>query len=260
MINVFKIKKYSVLLLCPLITTILFLIGYKIYNFVWGLLFLGAGLLLSVVLGIVLLKNPFSEMLEGKGILVFNMDSTGIIQPFIVSVNSPYIEGVFQKRKISDVFDRAAVFGMSAPKKAAKIIETSKEGIKIDLSEKEYNQARFQFSNYPVLLWNNQIKSVVTKDFLAEKEKTSFAEHGILYLNRKVEDLNHHIRDFGRYVVELTKPQQSFFQTTFGKIVLIAGLILLFALFAPSVYNVVAKFIGTGGTAIKTANPTISMP
>ena len=93
MMNPFKIKKWGALLFVGFFTTICFFIGIRFYNFQIALGTMMAGLLTSVLLGNLLLKNPFTSMLEGKGLLVLNLDSTGIIRPSIIGLDSPYIKG-----------------------------------------------------------------------------------------------------------------------------------------------------------------------
>ena len=72
----------------------------------------------------------------------------------------------------------------------------------IDIEEEDYNASRFAFNTFPCLLWNEQNKTFITKDFLSGKELETFAEHQILHLNMQVNDLSLNIRDFARSVVD----------------------------------------------------------
>lgn len=232
--NPFVIKKYGAIIFACMITSILFFIGFVFWGMIYGLLFLLAGTLLAVVLANILLKNPFTELLEGKGILAFNLDSTGIIRPFIVQVMSPYVRGNLQGKTITDIFDRATVFQMAKPQKAGIATHKNDGGMDIEMTEEEYNKGRFALFHYPVLIFNQQINGLITKDFLADQEKSVFAEHGVLYLNRKMEELTSVVRDFGRYVVENLKPKQSFLTSKWAMIIVIAFIIILIILFAPA--------------------------
>ncbi len=240
MVNVYKIKVYGALILSPMITVISFFIVLQYYGFLWSLAGMFGGILISLVISKLMINNPFSLMLEGNGILTHNIDSTGIIRPFLVAVQSPYIKNI--KQGVNDVFDRNAVYQYATPVKARKpienlndggiritldksqmikvlgekeffILELSKEEFKIqppvkpkwyafgfdkpktvkveltqtalfnieertkenitviELSESEYNSARFSLFHYPALIWNDQIKSMLTKDFMAGQEK-----------------------------------------------------------------------------------------
>ncbi len=257
MLNLFTVRKYAAILLSGFISVILFIIGDMYYGFLYALGFLAIALVLSVLLGNVLLKNPFTSMLEGKGILAFNFDSTGIIKPFIVALQPPFIKGKLGGNTVIDVFDRATVWNLTPPVEndtPAKFTEDKK--IKIELSEKEYNKARFGLFHYPVIIYNEQIKSLLTKDFFSDSEKDAFAEHGVLYLNRKLEELTSVVRDFGRYVVELTKPKSSFFQSKWAIWLVIAVFAIILAMFAPYIWNAIKGGLGSTASAIGQAGGT----
>ena len=255
MLNPFIIKKYMALVFAGLLPSIGFAMGMLIYNNFWlGMMIMMICMITTLITGIALMKNPFSLMLEGKGLIVFDINSTGIIKPFIINVEPPYIKGVLNKKKINDVFNRKTVLNLTAPaktiSKAKYITEGEKKGgLIIELTEEEYNRGRFGFFHYPALIWNSQLETIVTKDFLSEQEKDAFAEHGVLYLNRKMEELTSIIRDFGRYIVEMIKPQSSsIFTKKWVWIILVVGLILLLILFATPVLQIVkGSFAKAGG-------------
>ena len=226
MLNPFVIKKYVALLVCGFLPILGYAIGLMYWKFI-GALLVGLGcLLLSIILSVLLLKDPFRIMVEGKGLLVLDLNSTGIIQPFIMKVHQPYVEGKIFGEKVNDVYDRDTVVQLAEPIQSGNA-HITKEGIDIKLTQDEFNKLRFGLYHYPTLIYNGQIKSLITKDFLSEQEKKSFAEHGILYLNRKMEELTSIVRDFGRYIVELTKPKSSIFQSKWFWIILIVGIGLI---------------------------------
>lgn len=113
--NPFVMKRVVASVVPGLLCCVLFYVGLVGYGLVGGVGFMFGGLVLGWLLCLVLLKNPFSSMLEGKGILVLNVDSTGVIRPFIVGVQSPFIEGKLGNRRVRDSFDRNAVHNMAAP-------------------------------------------------------------------------------------------------------------------------------------------------
>jgi uncharacterized membrane protein (DUF441 family) len=211
LINPFIVRKYAALLIAPLLSTIFFFIGFTFYGLWWGVGLLFVGLLMSVFLGNMLLKNTFTDLLEGKGILVLDMNSTGVIRPFLVSVLNPMIEGNYKGKRIQDVFNRKAVYNLAAPKKVAKskgkAVANITGGLDITIDEEEYNRGRFSLFHYPVLIYNSQLKSIVTKDFLADQEQTYFIEHISLYLSHKVRDLSSNVTHFARHVIESLKPK-----------------------------------------------------
>ena len=262
MLNTFVLKKYSTFLFIGLLNPILWYIGLQ-FGMLWGFVLLSVGLLLSVVIGKMLLKNPFTEMLEGKGILALNIDSTGVIRPFIVGILPPYIRGKLGKEKVDDIFNRSTVLNLAAPvtsKTLAKPITEGekKGGITITLDEEEYNKGRFALFHYPVVIYNQQIKSVLTKDFLSGLEKDVFAEHTVLYLNKKLEELTGVVRDFGRYVVELTKPKGSFLKSKWFFIIMIIALVIIAIMFAPKVIQLITGMMGNAGDAVNSAGGAIT--
>jgi hypothetical protein len=256
MINPFKVKKMGALFLAALLTTICFYIGLTFYSFWIALVLMGCGLTVSVLLGGILLKNPFTDMLEGKGVLSFNIDSTGIIQPFLIRIAQPYLHGKLNGKNIKDVFDRKAVFTLTAPKKVekkgwwntkGKVPEGAecnavgvedkekKGGIVYYLSEKVLNASRFGFYQWPCMIWNDHLKCFITKEYISNLESTSFAEHQILYMNRQMEDLTAHTRDFGRYVVEAIKPISGIFRSPWFWIILVVFIAIMIILFLPAI-------------------------
>lgn len=239
MINAFVMRKYAALITSSMTSTILFFVGVMYWGLLWGIVFLIVGLILGVVIGNILLNNPFTSMLEGKGLLVINMDSTGILKPFIVGLESPYIKGRFNGKWIEDVFNRNTINQLAEPKIAKKAVIQNETGLTINLTEEEYNKARFSMFHYPVIIWNDQVKSILTKDFLAKNEKDTFAEHNILYLNNKVRELTNSVRDFGRHVVENMKPSKGIFSNPVivGIIIFFVGLLII--MFAPALFKTI---------------------
>lgn len=285
LLNPFVIKKWIALLVPAILGVTTYAILTVMYGPIIAIFGYLAALIISLLIGSALLANPFTNMLEGQGILAMNIDSTGIITPFLINVNSPYMVGKLQGRPLADIFDREAVMQIAHPrtrggffnffnrgdklvgntgklnvttKTTDKGVETIAEerGVHIYLAEPLYNQARFMMFNWPVIIYNNQVKSVLTKDFLSEFEKDTFAEHSILYLNRKLEELSSITRDFARYVVETLKPKGSFLGGSWWiwVIIGIVGVILI-AMFGPAILSAIK---GPGGNAIANAGTTIS--
>lgn len=266
MLNVFVIKRWATLILAGFIPTISFVIGMNFYNFWIGLILLFVGIMVCMFMGSMLLKNPFTMMLEGKGLLCLNIDSTGVIKPLILKVMKPYVKGKIDNfEHVDDVYDRSTVLNLANPTKEGEIkvkgedVEITaydKEG-NLKLSVDEFNASRFGLYHYPVLIYNGQIKSLVTKDFLSEKEKNTFAEHGILYLNRKLEELTGTLRDFGRYVVELTKPKGSIFQNKWFWIIMLVALVIMALLFAKPILSSLSGASQTLTSGFSTVNEAV---
>jgi len=247
-LNLNIVKKWVGLGIAPTlvgITTLITVIStHNIWYAIGGFI---ATTLLGIILGGLIIRNPFSQMLEGQGIITFELSSTGVITPFISTVNQPYIQNA--KKGMNDIFDRETVYNLSPPTKAGTLQQNEDGNLTLNFTKEDYNRAKFGMMQYPCLIYNSQIKSLLTKDFLSDQEKIAFSEHSIIYQNQKLHELTSVVRDFGRYIVELTKPQTKFnlFQNKwFWIVLLIAGLVIA-ALFAPAIYHTIKdSAIGTG--------------
>jgi len=255
----YSIKKTAVLIFSPVISAVMFFVGLEFYGFLWSFAFLAAGVGLGYVLGFFLLKNPFSDMLEGKGILCFNMDSKGIIRPFIVAVNPPYVKAKYKNRNIEDVFDKDAVQYFQAPEKMGVFTQLSSTVKKPDgtkqkkmynvlwFDEDKFNDARNALRQYPVLIYNEQIGSLMTKSFFKEKEDTTNAKHTILYANKKMQELNTNILNFARHVVDsATKPRGNILSNPIFWIIVVIAIVIIVAMFIPGTIDVVSGSMGGG--------------
>ena len=268
MLNPFILKKYAALMTAGLFTTIGFFIGVTFYGLMIGIAIMAVCLIVSLLIGNALLNNPFRAMLEGKGVLFLDINSTGIIRPFIMSIKNPYIEGMYNSKKKQDIFDRDMVYNLVPPQDKTGItreIEVLKdpkdpESEKVRytvlaLDEETYNRGRMGLHHFPVVIWNEQINSVLTKDMLSDMEKTTFAEHQILYLNRKVEELTDSLLNFGRYVVEQTRPLSKINAKTITValvIIIIVVLIIFAPKFIPALRNAASGLGAAASTAAKT--------
>jgi len=254
MLNPFVWKKYGALVFASLFTTIFFFVGTTFYGILIGIGTMLAGLIVGIVVGAIMLRNPFQLIMESKGLLAINFDSTGIIRPFVVSLQSPFIRGKLQGKEIEDIFNRETVAQIAKPVKNSTKAVIKDGKIKIELDEQQYNEGRFALYHWPVILWNDQVNSILTKDFFAEKEKGAFAEHMILYLNRKVQELTSVVRDFSRYVVEMTKPAKSnIFANKWFWIIVVIIMIILGIMFFPLIMQALQQFAGSTADAASTA-------
>jgi hypothetical protein len=104
------------------------------------------------------------------------------------------------------------------------------------------------------LIWNDQTKSLLTKDFFSEKEKNAFAEHGVLYLNKQVEHLNSALLNFGRYIVESIRPKGNIWENKWVIIIIVIALIVVVIMAAPFVMQLFEKFIAPASDTISGAS------
>ena len=252
MINTFVLRKYAALLLMVFVPTLTLMMMQLLYPF-WISLFCFLGVAgVMLLISNKLLDNPFRGMVEGKGLLAFNMDSTGILKPFNVALRSEYVVGRYNKRWISTIFDRKSVFSLAPPVKAGVATELKDGGLKLEVDAEAFNKSRFALYHYPVLIWNEQVKSLLTKEFLSEAEKDIFAQHNIIYCNRKLEELTSATRDFGRHIVDNLKPK-NWASSGWVMWIVIAAVVILAIMFLP---KILASFGGIGGVVGGAAKTT----
>lgn len=247
MLNPFVIKKNIVLLLLPMLSVIFFAVGMFFYNFWIGLALVGVSLLVNFLIGKLLLSNPFTSLLEGKGMLAIDLNSTGVLQPFIVNAQLPYIKGKLNNQVVDDVFSRDIVHSLAIPKiNKAPLVVNEDGSVDLHLSEIELNKARFAMYHFPVLLYNSTLKTFFSKEILSNLERANFANNGLLYLNLKVAELSNNIRDFARYIVETLKPKGDLFKNKWVWIIIIILFGVLGAIFLPEIINSIGGVVKSG--------------
>jgi len=269
-LNLFKIKKWGSLFLVGFLPTLMF---FMFILFGYGLIFAIVAWLITTTLSIFLfnkiVRHPILQMLEGEGLLVLTLDSTGIIKPFIAKVREPFLS--IDENKTT-IFDRDTIFYMKNPAKAilSKLSkDEAKEKLKNSFNDKydyyilRYNKEdatkiTFGFEHFPVLIYNKNLDVFLTKDALANLETESIIKHLVLYLKKKTEELTSIMRDFARYVVEMTKPKKpfGFLSSWWFWLVLIIVFILLALAFMPNITETFAPAVSTAQEAVKTAVQT----
>ena len=214
MLNIFKAKRIGGLFLTALLPFILFLsfllTGYGLF---WATVAWLIGTALAVLLyRRVLVRHPYIDYLEGSGIVVRTLDSTGLIRTYVVRVDPPHI--VRRDGEPIDYFDRDFAWYEYIPKEVRgaffqrNVRIGDREYAVLGIPEDELNEAKFVEENHIVFFWNPPTGTFLTKDVLGKFEKELLTNHLLLYLVEKVKELSTNIRDFARYVVEMTKPQK----------------------------------------------------
>jgi len=240
MINMNVVKKYTGLVLVGFSPVVL----YNIFLMSgWGLLWAVGGAIAGLIFGLLLYnfiyKHPLMQMIEGKGILVLTIDSTGIIQPYIAKVNPPYISVKGKKGSVFSVFDRKTISYLKTPKKAE--MEIKQEGnnkvITMKMKNNEEHKYLFSFDGFPVFIYNKNLETFLSKEALSKLEMNSSVKHMVFYLKKKTEELTSIMRDFARYVIEMSKPRQqfAFLSSWWFWIIVIAAIVLIVMFFMPNI-------------------------
>lgn len=237
-INLYKVKRWGAGFLMAFVPTVTFLVMILTSDFIQAIIGFLIVTPLVIFIGFRILSHPLIDFLEGKGLLAFTFDSTGMIEPFIMKVVNPYLEGNIRGKNVSTIFNRDAMAYMTYPKKTTATLAKGPQGDTLTMvipKEKETSIA-FGMQHFPVLLFNKNLGEFITKDAFAKFESDTFVKHIVLYLNRKVEDLTSQLRDFARYIVEQTRPKKSIWDAGWVKWVIIVGVLMMFALvLAPTI-------------------------
>jgi len=216
-INMFVIKKGIAFLLASIIPGLLFIIFILQFGLIWGTAIFVAVAIFFSLLGSRLIRHPVMSMLEGKGMLVLSYDSTGRIDMFNVQYKAPFLEGKFQNKNVTTVFDRELIHNLRVPKEGylvdAEVVD--EKGKVIDkvkvLKIPDEDEYKFGMESYfPVLIYNKNLDTFLSKTVLSDLEKYAFVKHLVLYLLKKTEELVGWMRDFGRYIIEFAKPKERF--------------------------------------------------
>lgn len=232
-INPYVMKKYVSLFLVGICTALPMFVILSIYgNLVLAGVFMFVGLVTGIIIANVMLYNPFTAMLEGKGLLAMDINSTGIIRTFLVNLKPPYVKGNIGKEKVVDVFDRETVCDLELPRKekgleVPQVKYTDDGKLKINIDYEAYNKSRFRMLHYPVLIFNSHLGSLLDKQMISKLEKETFAAHSIIFLNKKVEELTSVLTHFSRQVIELMRPKSSAFDNP-----VIRGIVIFIIIFA----------------------------
>lgn len=258
MINPYKMKKMFAITFTAMAPTVAFYLSIQLLNLMFALIIFLLLCLISYLMSIKMLKNPFSDMLEGKGMLAFDLTSTGILKPFLIQPQMPMVTGKLNGKTIRSVFDRNAVFTLKPPhnQKEPMIIENKNGEVvyKFNLKENEYSDNRFLLHPVPVMIYSSILGTFITKEWLSNKESETFAQHQILYLNRALEDHDKDMKHFVRYVINLLKPKAGGMAGNWVTwIIIVVVILILGAFFAPKFLPMATNTISgltSGGSAI----------
>jgi hypothetical protein len=253
-VNLYKVKKWGAGFMMAFFPTITFLVMILTADFLMAVIGFLMVVPFSMFLGFRLTSHPLHEFLEGKGLMVWTVDSTGTIEPFIVQVDNPFLRGMHRGKKVETIFSRESIAYMKEPQNVGGTMEQDPEDPNIEkltirIPKDKKTSITYGLQQFPVLIYNKNLGEFISKDAFSKFEKDTFVTHMVLYLNRKVEDLTSSLRDFARYIVEQTRPRASIWGAPWVKWVLVGGAILfLMIILAPYVLQ---AFVNVGGEALE---------
>ena len=174
MVNIFKVKRIISYLFPPIFSVASFIIFIYMGSSFWVSLLssVGIGIAFGLV-GYKITAHPFVKALEGSGILILNFDSTGVIRTYIAKVSPPKLIIPKKGEALEDIWDRDVLTYLETPKQ----IQATVEDNKIVIDKSTMQKAGFALDvGLPVLLYNENLKTFITKDFLMGKEE-KFLKH-----------------------------------------------------------------------------------
>lgn len=264
--NVYQIKKLVAFILVGGLPTLAYIAGSLYFKDMWYALGCFGGVwLVTILIGILLIKNPFSSMIEGNGILSLTLDSTGIIQPFISKLYAGgKVNGRLHGTDKNDHWDRNLTFMLGKPittKEPAIMTSDNKIVLPKEIFEsremdyKKYSQSRFSLWHYPCLIWNEPIGTFLTKDSLSTTEKLMFAEHGAYAQNKTLVELDMQLRNFTRHIIDLLRPMLGVLRSPWFWVILIIIIGVLAVIFVP---DLLTTFQGKSSETIAAAGEVIT--
>lgn len=252
-----KMLALSLTGLLPVLTYVTTYMFVPLKDFVTPLIVgTGTAVIMVVVSKFVLLKTPWSDMEESKGLLTMILDSTGLNIPFVCTLKAPFLTAKVDGKQVNTVYDRGLVSYIVPPEQGNYSEEEvdGKKYLLIWLPKENYNRALFSMSGKPMLFYNKKLQAFLTKDALNEVESSTIVDHMILYLSHKVDELSSMIRDFARYIVEQTRPKQGLLSNPMIIMaILVIGLIVIALVMGPSILKVIQGPVAQVGS--KALNP-----
>lgn len=253
--NVYKIKRIIGLTVASFVPLSIMIFLLFTTKDVTASVFMGfIAVPLMVLVGGLFINNPFREMIEGKGVIVFDITSSGIIKPFVAYPNMPYIDIKVGKTWFRSIYNRAIGMYLKMPEKAK--LDDKGKNLKFELPKEKYSKTYFSLADKPVLFWNSKLKTFLTKEVLAEKENALMVENTALQTLDQVRGMRHDLHELTRTVVDQFKPNslmELLKNPVFVFIVVIVTIFLIFMFVAP----MLPKFLGYIESGTKAIAPGI---
>jgi hypothetical protein len=116
MFNSYVIKKNIALLIVALVPLIVYVVFSTFYNMILGIISFVLTLIIVIPLAGLLMRHPFRSIIEGEGLLALDLNSTGVLQPFILQKKGEWVSN--EPKGIMRLYNRRNVHYMKPPLKA----------------------------------------------------------------------------------------------------------------------------------------------
>lgn len=196
-------------------------------------------------------NDPFLKLFWGEGQLILTLDSSGVIQPYILKTTIPFLSAKIGDKEIKQKYDKNIFFYINEPIiTKEKIYQTEEGDIIFRLSKEDFQKSKFKFWKYNVLFYNKILGSFLTKDFILEKEHSTFLEYLLLNLQWKLTNLDETLTNFFRKFGDMFKRISSFIADVMSNPIVILIIIAFLIILSIKLYPLLSNSINKAGQTI----------
>jgi hypothetical protein len=113
MLNPYTIKKNIALLVVAIIPLLTYVVFSTFYNMILAIIGFVLSLIIIIPFAGLLLRHPFRGIVEGEGLLALDLNSTGMLQPFILKKNKEWVSN--EQKGIMRLYNRRNVHYIKPP-------------------------------------------------------------------------------------------------------------------------------------------------
>lgn len=228
--------------------------------------------ILLIIGNAALTKNAWIKAIEKEGILLLNLNSTGIIPTGIARIKqNKFGQKLFSFKQgdeeVSRLYDREAGWTLKEPLEGTYEIlrnkETGKKMVRIELEEDSYAKSVYFTDYMSCLIFNEQSGNFITKQELGDQERDKLITYLTLNEQRELRELNATLNNFIRnYADKLNQVAGGMVNSTGFKVVIViivlAVLGVLLWVFLPGFREMVTGVPETVSSVIPmpTGNPS----
>lgn len=204
--NINLIKRYLGLFLVGVLPVLMYMMGLIFdYSMPLNLMVTFITIFLTIILYRLLTNTPLDLLVEGKGILIMDFNSTGMITPIVGLVANKRVYDT--KGNYLGAFDRSKGMYLKNPVKTTMTVdEDNEENYIIKIPKNKKNDYTFKVFDYPTFIYNSHTKTFLDKKDLNKFELDSTNKSALLSLENKVDDLSKYILHFARSVIDEFQP------------------------------------------------------
>lgn len=215
------------------------------------------GVIPAFLIGKGLMKSPMDALIDGKP-LVFDLNSSGMLQAYEVQLDLPLMRVKLPKTTLETKFDRklAIPFNLLMKKKLVTFDEAGQIVFKNEKIDELMAKQYILNKNATVFVINSQTGSFITKEQLANMENTLATENLTLYQLELTKNMSRDIRQLGKtFMANLGGTDFiDILKNPLVQGLILAGVILLIAIL---VGPMVLEALSQGSSVLSSAGATL---